>query len=54
MLLIEPAFHGESTLKQASGETTIDVYTEHIDQIEEEFNYFTDCLLSGYESHVTS
>ncbi|WP_247004267.1 D-xylose 1-dehydrogenase Gfo6 [Halosolutus gelatinilyticus] len=44
---IEPAFHMESGLSASIGETTIDVETPQVDQMEAEFDYFADCLLAG-------
>ena len=53
MLLIEPAFHGESSLELRVGEETVDIDGEQVDQMEEEFDYFADCLLSGRDPHET-
>lgn len=53
MLLIDPAFHGESSLEVTSGRTTIDIDTEQIDQMEAEFDYFADCLLAEREPDGT-
>ncbi|MFC6906635.1 D-xylose 1-dehydrogenase Gfo6 [Halalkalicoccus tibetensis] len=48
-ILIEPAFHGESDLELTVGNTTVEVDTPGVDQMEEEFDYFADCLLAGRE-----
>ena len=48
-ILIEPAFHMESSLRVTHGKNTFDVDTPQVDQMEEEFDYFADCLLTGRE-----
>lgn len=50
---IEPAFHGESDLELTVGNTTVEVDTPGVDQMEEEFDYFADCLLAGREPEGT-
>ncbi|UPM44193.1 D-xylose 1-dehydrogenase Gfo6 [Halocatena salina] len=53
VIRIEPAFHGESSLDVTSGETTIDVDTDQVNQMEAEFDYFADCFLSDREPYAT-
>ncbi|AEH38373.1 D-xylose 1-dehydrogenase Gfo6 [Halopiger xanaduensis] len=52
-LCIEPAFHSESSLRATVGETTIDIETPQVDQMEEEFDYFADCVLDDRSPHAT-
>ncbi|WP_114575904.1 D-xylose 1-dehydrogenase Gfo6 [Saliphagus sp. LR7] len=52
-LLIEPAFHGECTLELSVGETTVEIDSPEVDQMEEEFEYFADCLLADREPEAT-
>ncbi|WP_122091236.1 D-xylose 1-dehydrogenase Gfo6 [Halalkalicoccus subterraneus] len=52
-ILIEPAFHGESNLELVKGETSAVLDTPGVDQMEEEFDYFADCLLSGRDPEGT-
>ncbi|GAB7018306.1 D-xylose 1-dehydrogenase Gfo6 [Halostagnicola bangensis] len=52
-LAIEPAFHMESSLSVTTGETTVHVETPQVDQMEEEFDYFADCVLDQREPHAT-
>ena len=52
-IVIEPAFHTESSLRATLGETTVDVETPQVDQMEEEFDYFADCLLAGRDPHAS-
>ncbi|MCU4744666.1 D-xylose 1-dehydrogenase Gfo6 [Natronoglomus mannanivorans] len=53
VITIEPAFHTASGFEVTSAGTTIEVDTEQVDQMEEEFDYFADCLLDGREPHAT-
>ncbi|WP_436923576.1 D-xylose 1-dehydrogenase Gfo6 [Halosimplex amylolyticum] len=43
---LEPAFHMETSLTVAQGETTVDVETEQVDQMAEEFEYFAQQVLA--------
>ncbi|GAB3670118.1 D-xylose 1-dehydrogenase Gfo6 [Halopiger thermotolerans] len=52
-LAVEPAFHMESSLRATIGETTVDLETPQVDQMEAEFDYFADCLLDGRSPHAT-
>ena len=49
IVTIEPAFHGESSLELRVGGETVDIDGKQVDQMEEEFDYFADRLLSGRE-----
>ena len=51
-LLIEPAFHTESGLRVTIDGATADIDTEQVDQMEEEFDYFADCLLADREPYA--
>jgi xylose dehydrogenase (NAD/NADP) len=46
---VEPAFYPwtDRGLRVTRGDTTVDVDFEQVDQMEEEFDYFADCLLAG-------
>ncbi|GAB3031825.1 D-xylose 1-dehydrogenase Gfo6 [Natronobiforma cellulositropha] len=46
-LTIDPAFHMGSSLQVTVDGSTVDAETASIDQMEEEFDYFADCLLAG-------
>ena len=50
---VEPAFYpwDDRALTIERGETSVDVSFEQIDQMEEEFEYFSHCLLSGEDPH---
>ena len=52
-LRVEPAFYpwDDRALTLERGGTTFDVDFEQIDQMEEEFEYFSHCLLTGEEPH---
>lgn len=50
---IEPAFHLESELRVTVDGATMAVETAGVDQMEAEFDYFADCLLSGREPYAT-
>ncbi|GAB6878175.1 Gfo/Idh/MocA family oxidoreductase [Halorubrum gandharaense] len=52
-LRIEPAFHLESGLEITVGGTTIEVDCEQVDQMEEEFDYFADRVLTGRDPVAT-
>ncbi|WP_248905586.1 D-xylose 1-dehydrogenase Gfo6 [Halocatena marina] len=51
-LLLEPAFHMSSSLCVTVGNATMDIDTEQVDQMEEEFDYFADCLLTDREPYA--
>ncbi|MFW5937851.1 MAG: D-xylose 1-dehydrogenase Gfo6, partial [Halanaeroarchaeum sp.] len=46
-IVLEPAFHGESSLGVTVGDTTVDVALPPVDQMEEEFEYFATKVLAG-------
>lgn len=50
---VEPAFYpwDDRALTLQRGETTVDVEFEQVDQMEEEFEYFAHCLLTGEKPH---
>lgn len=50
---IEPAFHLESELRLTVGGTTVDVDCEQVDQMEEEFDYFADRVLTDRDPVAT-
>ncbi|MFW5938380.1 MAG: D-xylose 1-dehydrogenase Gfo6 [Halanaeroarchaeum sp.] len=52
-LRVEPAFYpwDDRALTVERGETSVDVEFEQIDQMEEEFEYFSHCLLTGEVPH---
>ncbi|SDK55384.1 D-xylose 1-dehydrogenase Gfo6 [Natronorubrum texcoconense] len=50
---IDPAFHMASSLEVSIENTTVDVETPQVDQMEEEFDYFADCLLAGRRPDAT-
>ncbi|AGB38897.1 D-xylose 1-dehydrogenase Gfo6 [Natronococcus occultus] len=52
-ILIEPAFHGESRLELAVDDASVAGDGPEVDQMEEEFDYFADCVLSGREPEGT-
>ncbi|OVE84685.1 D-xylose 1-dehydrogenase Gfo6 [Natronolimnobius baerhuensis] len=52
-ITIEPAFHSESSLQLTRANTTVDIDTPQVDQMEEEFDYFADCVLDGREPAAT-
>ena len=47
-----PAFHGEAELSISRGETTTDVTFEEVDEMEAEFEYFADRVLSGEQLYA--
>lgn len=52
-IVIEPAFHMESSLQVTVDTATLDIDTNQVNQMEEEFDYFADCLLTGREPYAT-
>ncbi|WP_123538640.1 D-xylose 1-dehydrogenase Gfo6 [Halosimplex salinum] len=48
----EPAFHMETSLTVARDGTTVDVETEQVDQMAEEFEYFAQQVLAGEPLHA--
>lgn len=53
-LLVEPAFYpwDDRKLTVSRNGTTMDIEFEQVDQMEEEFEYFAHCLLTGTEPHA--
>lgn len=45
-IVLEPAFHGESTLSVTVGDTTVEIDLPQVDQMEEEFEYFATKVLA--------
>jgi xylose dehydrogenase (NAD/NADP) len=46
---VEPAFHMETDITLSRGDTTAELTTEDVDQVEEVFDFFADRLLSDHE-----
>lgn len=52
-ILIEPAFHMECSLQVTVDTATLDIDTDQVNQMEEEFDYFADCLLADREPYAS-